>query len=603
MKIRIKYLNGERFKRSIIASAKRVIQAEDHLNAINVFPVADGDTGTNMAVTMDSIVSGAQACHESSFGGISNAIADSALSGARGNSGAILAQFFQGLAEATREKASLTTKAFAEAAARAVEKAVNAIANPVEGTIITVMKDWANHLLEHAHKTHDFVDLLKASLERAKESLAETPEKLKVLKKAGVVDAGAEGFVDLIQGVVDFIDAGKIAALKTGSHVRDKIRSSHIMKARSAIQHRFCVECLIEGRRIDREKLRRVLQGAGDSLIVIGSEKKVRVHIHTNEPQEVFELAAGFGSLLKTNTDDMHRQHKEIIHGNVRKKIALVTDSTCDLPAKLIEKYHIQIVPVMLHAGRTSYRDREDINSAEFYNLLQSTDQRFSTSQPPPASFSSVYDKLAPEYEAVLSIHISGNISGTIQGARMGAAGSTCEEKISIFDSKTTSASLGLLVAEAGRMIEEGIELADIISRLERLRPYARIFIHLPTLKYLVRSGRLNPAKGIIGTLLNLKPVVSMNPEGKIAEVAKVMGRRKVELKTLELALRFARSIKDPRFSVAHILALDLAEWYREQILRHFPVTEVLTVEATPALGVHTGIGSAGIAVLGEPVD
>jgi DegV family protein with EDD domain len=603
MKIRIKYLDGARFKRSIIASAKRVIQAEDHLNDINVFPVADGDTGTNMAVTMNNIVSGAQACHESSFAGISNAIADSALSGARGNSGAILAQFFQGLAEATREKASLTTKAFAEASAKAVEKAINAIANPVEGTIITVMKDWANHLLEHAHKTHDFVDLLKASLERAKDSLAATPEKLKVLKKAGVVDAGAEGFVDLIQGVVDFIDAGKIAALKTGSHVRDKIRSSHIVKAEGAIKYRFCVECLIEGRGIDRDKLRQVLQGAGDSLIVIGSEKKVRVHIHTNEPQEVFELSAGFGSLVKTKADDMRRQHKKIIHGNVRKKIVLVTDSTCDLPAELIEKYHIQIVPVMLHAGRTSYRDREDINLPEFYNRLQTTDQRFSTSQPPPASFSSVYDKLAPEYEAVLSIHISGNISGTIQGARMGAAGSACEEKISIFDSKTTSASLGLLVAEAGKMIEEEIELADVITRLERLRPYARIFIHLPTLKYLVRSGRLSPAKGIIGTLLNLKPVISMNPEGKIAEVAKVMGRRKVELKTLELALRFARSVKDPRFSVAHVLALELAEQYKEQILRHFPGTEVLTVEATPALGVHTGIGSAGIAVLGEPAD
>ncbi len=185
----------------------------------------------------------------------------------------------------------------------------------------------------------------------------------------------------------------------------------------------------------------------------------------------------------------------------------------------------------------------------------------------------------------------------------MGAAGRACEDQVSIFDSKTTSASLGLLVAEAGRMIEEGIELAAIIIRLEHLRPYARIFFHLPTLKYLVRSGRLSPAKGIIGTLLHLKPVISINSEGKIAEVAKVMGRRKVELKTLELALRFARGVKDPRFSVAHVLALDLALWYKEQILDHFPGREVLTVEATPALGVHTGIGSAGIAVLGEPAD
>ncbi len=602
MKIKIKYLNGERFKRSIIASAKKVIQAEDHLNAINVFPVADGDTGTNMAITMDSIASGVQVCHESSFTDISNAVADSALSGARGNSGAILAQFFQGLAEAVRGKASLTTKAFAEAVAMAVEKTFKAISNPVEGTIITVMKDWANYLLEHAHKTHDFVDLLKASLEKAKVSLAETPGKLKVLKKAGVVDAGAEGFVNLIQGVVDFIDSGKITALKTGSHIQDKIKSSHIMKAGSVIPYRFCTECLIEGKGIDRDKLHRALQGRGDSLIVIGSEKKVRIHIHTNEPHEVFKLAAGFGSMVKTKADDMRLQHKNIIHGNIRKKIALVTDSTCDLPPEIIKKYHIQIVPVMLHIGHTSYRDREDINSADFYNLLQSTDERFSTSQPPPASFSSVYDKLMAEYEDVLSIHLSGNISGTIQGARMGTAGKPCENKVSIFDSRTTSASLGLLVAEAGRMIEEGIELPEIITRLEHLRPYTRIFIHLPTLKYLMRSGRLSLTKGILGTLLNLKPVLSINTEGKIAEEAKVIGRRKVKLKTLEMALHFARGVKDPRFSVGHVLALELAEWYKEQILHHFPDAEVFTVEVTPALGVHTGIGSVGIAVLGKPV-
>ena len=603
MKIKIRYLNGVRLKRSIIASAERVKQAEDHLNAINVFPVADGDTGTNMAITMDSISSGVQTCNESSFAKISNVIADSALSGARGNSGVILAQFFQGLAEATREKVNLTTRAFAEAVAKAVEKTVNAISNPTEGTIITVMRDWSNYLLEHAHKTHDFVDLLKNSLVRAKESLAETPGKLKVLKKAGVVDAGAEGFVNLIQGVVDFIDAGKITALKAENHMLNKIRSSYIIKSGDSIQYRFCTECLIEGSGIDRDKLRQGLQGKGDSLIVIGSEKRVRVHIHTNKPQEVFELAADLGSLVKTKADDMRRQHKDIIHKNIRKKIALVTDSTCDLPPELIEKYHIQIVPVILHVGRTSYRDREDINSADFYNLLQSTDERFSTSQPPPAQFSNVYEKLVPKYEAVLSIHISGNISGTIQGARMSAANKTCENKVSIFDSRTTSASLGLLVAEAGWMIEEGVELADIISRLERLRQYTRIFIHLPTLKYLVRSGRLSAAKGMIGTLLNLKPVLSMNPEGKIAEVAKVIGLRKVELKTLELALRFARSVKNPRFSVSHVLALELAEWYKKEILHHYPDAEVFTVAATPALGVHTGPGSAGIAVLGEPVN
>jgi len=176
MKIQIKYLNGIRFKHFIINSAQRINQMEQHLNDINVFPVADGDTGTNMAETMRSIVKGVKKCKESSFAKISSVIADSALIGARGNSGAILAQFFQGLAEATKGKISLSTEAFAQAATQAAEKARKAISHPQEGTIITVMKDWANHLAQNAHHTPDFVELFKKSLSKAKDSLAKTPE-------------------------------------------------------------------------------------------------------------------------------------------------------------------------------------------------------------------------------------------------------------------------------------------------------------------------------------------------------------------------------------------------------------------------------------------
>ncbi|GAG68974.1 unnamed protein product, partial [marine sediment metagenome] len=184
MKIRIKYLNGIRFKHFIINSAQRINQMEQYLNDINVFPVADGDTGTNMVMTMTSIVQGVKECKESSFAEISSVIANSALTGARGNSGAILAQFFQGLAEATRGKVRLSTEAFANAATKAAEQARNAISNPQEGTIITVMKDWANNLTEHAHRTSDFVELFKKSLSKAKDSLSKTPDKLQILKKA-----------------------------------------------------------------------------------------------------------------------------------------------------------------------------------------------------------------------------------------------------------------------------------------------------------------------------------------------------------------------------------------------------------------------------------
>ncbi len=235
MKIQIKYLNGIRFKRFIIHSAQRINQTEQYLNDINVFPVADGDTGTNMAATMNSIVKEIKKCKESSFARISSIIADSALTGARGNSGAILAQFFQGLAEATKDKVRLSTETFAQAATKAAEQARNAISNPQEGTIITVMKDWANHLTEHAPNTPDFVELFKKALSKAKDSLAQTPDKLLILKKAGVVDAGAQGFVNILEGIVSFIEYGKIKSLKVIASTTKKMSNSNLEKVNSEI--------------------------------------------------------------------------------------------------------------------------------------------------------------------------------------------------------------------------------------------------------------------------------------------------------------------------------------------------------------------------------
>jgi len=259
MKIQIKYLNGIRFKRFIINSAQRINQMEQYLNDINIFPVADGDTGTNMVATMNSIVKGIKKCKESSFAKISSVIADSALTGARGNSGAILAQFFQGLADATRGKVRLSTEAFASAAVKAAEQARKAISHPQEGTIITVMKTWANYLTEHAPYTPDFAELFKKSLSKAKDSLAKTPDKLLILKKAGVVDAGAQGFVNILEGIVNFIEYGKVKSLKAIASTTDKMRNFNLDKVDSGINFQFCTECLLEGIDLDLKTIKQKL--------------------------------------------------------------------------------------------------------------------------------------------------------------------------------------------------------------------------------------------------------------------------------------------------------------------------------------------------------
>jgi len=398
MKIQIKYLNGIRFKRFILNSAQRINQMEQYLNDINVFPVADGDTGTNMVATMNSIVKGIKKCKEYSFARISSIIADSALTGAHGNSGAILAQFFQGLAEATRGKVRLSTEAFANAAVKAAEQARNAISHPQEGTIITVMKDWANHLTEHAPHTPDFVELFKKSLSKAKDSLAKTPDKLLILKKAGVVDAGAQGFVNILEGIVNFIEYGKIKSLKVITSTTKKMSSINLEKVDSEINFQFCTECLLEGNDLDPETIKQKVTFLGDSLIIASSKNKAHIHIHTDKPEDVFAELSEFGTVVKTKVDDMHKQHTKI-KLDTQKNIGLVTDSTCDLPPELIKKYNIQIVPIVIQVGKKSYLDQVEIKPKDFIHILETSNEKLSTSQRSPSLFKIVYDKAAQSYE------------------------------------------------------------------------------------------------------------------------------------------------------------------------------------------------------------
>ncbi|HDP36866.1 MAG TPA: DegV family protein [Candidatus Atribacteria bacterium] len=600
MKIQIKYLNGTRFKRFILNSAQRVNQMEQYLNDINVFPVADGDTGTNMAATMNSIVKDIKKCKESSFARISSIIADSALSGARGNSGAILAQFFQGLSEATKDKVRLSTETFAQAATKAAEQARNAISNPQEGTIITVMKDWANHLTEHAPHTPDFVELFNKSLSKAKDSLSQTPDKLLILKKAGVVDAGAQGFVNILEGIVNFIEYGKIKSLKVIASTTKKISSFNLEKVDSEINFQFCAECLLEGNDLDLETIKQKVNFLGDSLIVAGSINRVHIHIHTDKPEDVFTELSEFGTIVKTKVDDMHKQHTKIKLDTHTKSVGLVTDSTCDLPPEIIKKYNIQVVPIMIQAGEKSYLDQVEIKPKDFIHILETSNEKLSTSQPPPAFFTEAYNKIALKYESIISLHISEKLSGTIQGARMGCKDMEYSNKIHIIDSKTSSVALGLLVVEAAQLIQERLNLEEIINRLKIAADNVKIFISIPTLKYLMRSGRLNKTKGLLGTLLNLKPILTVNSDGNIVEAAKVIGPKRVIHKTVDLAIQFAKRVKNPRFAITHVAAPELAQWYSDKIRTIFNPSKVIIAEASPALSVHIGIGGAAIAVLGD---
>lgn len=599
MKIQIQYINGVRFRRFIMTSAQRINQTKNHLNDINVFPVADGDTGTNLAITMNHIVMGVRDFRKSSFEEMIQRIAKFALMGARGNSGAILAQFFQGLSEATRGMSRLTTIAFSQAAVRAAEQATLAIANPREGTIITVMKDWAHYINQLAHKTPDFVELFKQSLKKARTSLLETPNKLAILKRAGVVDAGAEGFVNLLEGIVDFIEFGRLKTIKNDEqnsllHSREK----PLLHSRKKVKFRYCTECLIEGKDLDKTLIRQKLEGLGNSQVIAGSDEQIRVHIHTNQPDFVISQVASIGHMIETKIDDMWEQTKDAEKKTDKKKIALVTDTTCDLPDDLIKKYQIRLVPIAVQVDQNSFLDRINITTKEVIKYLENSHYHVTTSQPPYQYFEDIYQQAGQKNDEIISIHISGKLSGTYQAACVASKKSKYHDKIQVFDARTSTIALGLLVLKAAHFIEEGLTKDQIIKKLEYHIEQSKLFVSIPTLKYLIKSGRLDKVKGLIGSMMHLKPVITLNREGAFEEAAKVVGYQRLLEKTIELATQFAIRIKNPCFGIAHIQDIQIAKWYQKELKLRFPHAEILIAEGSPALSVHIGKGGTAIAVM-----
>jgi DAK2 domain fusion protein YloV len=597
---KIRYLDGYRLKNAVIASIGHLEQHLDYLNKINVFPVADGDTGTNMFLTMRHISSVLANLPDRAITIVSSQMAESALMGAQGNSGAILAQFFHGFAQGVKGKWQLTTGAFANAVQNAQKAAYSALSDPKDGTILSVISDWANFIHKTAQKTEDFVVLLEKSLQTARKSLAETQKKLKVLKKAGVVDAGAQGFVHLLEGIVNFINKGRIKRIiNLVSPLKHLTPAVPVTKVDSNIKFRYCTECIITGESIDHLQLKTKLMDSGDSLIVAGGSQRVRVHIHTNTPESVFDILAAYGEVSLKKIDDMMRQFQEAFPRAGVERIGIVTDSSCDLPRDFITHHHIHIIPVRLTFGTETFLDKIQITPGEFYDKLASSTEQPTTSQPAAADIRQVFHDVVPRYDRVLSIHLPRVTSGTFQAVE-NAAREFENGKIICIDGKNISGGLGLVVMEAAAAVKEGLSFDKVFLRIQEAIENINIFIILPTLKYLVRGGRISKSKGIIGKIIHLNPIVSFDREGHVVLAAKAIGEKVALKKSFKMAVKQTRQYKEVKWIVAHANAYSKAEGVAAELAKRFNISEEIPiVEAAPALGVHAGPGTVGFAYIG----
>lgn len=319
--IDINTINGKMLSGMVISGANNLYNHKQEVDELNVFPVPDGDTGTNMSLTVNAVAAELLKTDESSLTKIADLVSFATLRGARGNSGVILSQLFRGMSKALKGKEECNVQEFSKALAEGAAAAYKAVMTPTEGTILTVAREAAEGATEKALTEDDFLTVIEVAIERGHEALLKTPELLPALKEAGVVDAGGQGWFYILEGMKVYLASGeyiKSSAVHTESVKKPTAQAS--MDTEN-IKFKYCTEFIIEkaDTRKDAEDLRKTISKIGDSMLVIDDEDVVKVHIHTNHPGTVLEKAGELGELINIKIDNMKHQHKSLIKEAVKK--------------------------------------------------------------------------------------------------------------------------------------------------------------------------------------------------------------------------------------------------------------------------------------------
>lgn len=763
MDIKVNVLNAMRLTKLLIAASRWLSRHADILNDLNVYPVPDGDTGTNMSMTLQSVENQLiKLSYEPDMEELCDIVSETILLGARGNSGTILSQIIQGFLDGIRDKEEVTVDDTVRAFGLAKEKAYKAVSNPVEGTMLTVIRRVAEEAASYKGDKSDFIPFLIYLKNVAAAAVEETPKLLSKLKEAGVVDAGGKGIFYILEGFEKSIsDPQMLEDLEriVQSQAKRKERLDANAIAIEDIKFKYCTEFIIENGKFDLDSYKTEIGKLGDSMVCAQTSKKTKTHIHTNNPGLVLEIAGKLGNLSNIKIDNMElQQHKNImfedsqykvdenkgrvlvrnensrpvayfaitdnkelgelflnsgataallggqtknpsvadieegikkidsdtivllpnnkniisaakiaaerseknvtviettsmleglylvknkefnvekvtkdltrnysieitkavrntrvdnleinegdfiaiVNGKIKEKsssmaeiaekikenyitedvlsifisigkdadekvtnifrksekgiiyndfegnqenypyyiyienrdpelseVVIVTDSTSDLTRDMIKDLDVEIIPLKVKfEGNNYYREGVDISKREFWRKLLTDGQIPKTSQPSPAEFKNLYEKLfAKGYKKIISIHISGKLSGTQQAARVAKGMVEKGGNIVIIDSKTTAFALGHLATEAAKMAKEKKSFKEIIEWIEDTKESMRVYFVVKELDFLQKGGRIGRASAMLGGILKIKPVLKIE-NGEVSVEAKAIGER-----------------------------------------------------------------------------
>jgi DegV family protein with EDD domain len=595
-RVRIAYLDGHRLRRGFLAGAAYVGRQRAELDRINVFPVPDGDTGTNLTLTLRSISDAVRSVRSDSFAEVAGVAAEAGVLAARGNSGMLFSRYLLGFSESIGRRLRVGPRDIAEALSVAAESLHDVLEDPREGTIITVARDLASEAKRRAHSRQDMYLWLRDLQSAAERSLQRTKDLLPVLREADVVDAGAKGFVSFFQGVVHYIEGhapGDVIyeAPLERTHGADR-PSLYVAREAGygANEGRFCTQIAVRGEGVpESDELRRTLQEMGTSTIVIRTGSVAKVHIHADEPEAVRALLSGFGEIVSEVIEDTHLV-------GAGRHVAVVTDSAADLPHEWAERHGVTVVPLQVMVGDETYRDGVDLSGEALKDFMTTPGSPSpTTSQPAPSVFVDRYRMaLDRGAEQLLGIFVSGGLSGTYGSAA--AAMREFDVPSEAIDSRSGSLGVGLLVARAVELLDDGHSLEEVAAEVRAVRDRSNIFLTVNTFEYLLRSGRVGRAKAWLGGLLDLKPILSLDDKGRVIKAGTARGTEGLLEQVMLLLEERLAGASRYRLGVSHFAVPDVAAALVSEMEARFDPVEILSAPTNASLAVHTGPGAWAVA-------
>lgn len=582
----MEYLNGKDLYQMFNYGTNFVIKKRKLLNDINVFPVPDGDTGNNLVHTMQTISREAKV--SDSFQETLESISDSALVGARGNSGIIFAQFVNGLRKASVGKDQVTVDEFTHMALESVEHVYAALSNPVEGTMLSVIKDWAHGLKHILEKMKDIKDYFLHAFGKAEKSLERTKEQLAVLKKNNVVDSGAMGFVLFLQGVNAYFNDEEIEQL---DFEELEIDAPHDFSEEAT--YRYCTEGLVEYKDLSEDVVKEALKPFGDSLVVVMGSHMFRVHIHTNTPELVFKELSRFGDIISQKVDDMIQ---DMAFKKSKRDTVIVTDSIADINKEYLQEHDVAVIPLNITIGDVGYYDKLTINNEILFDMIDAGVEYPTTSTPTIKYINDLFSKLLLHYKHIVVILVADKLSATHRVVKIEADKLVEKGKhIHVIDSYNNSVSQGLLVRKAVDLLESGAKATDIVQAIETMKHKTEILVCLETFKYATMSGRLPKAVGNIGMFFKIRPIMTLGEGGKGSAFGFALSQKGITKKIVKYVKKDLEKNEIEDYALIHCLNPDLLEEYRAlftEIIGKPPLYESVVSSAT---AIHSGKGSVAI--------